>query len=100
MALDNTPEANSKHIAILFLLLHYWCIEMQRISVCLFCILQLYWTHLSKDIAAKKSGTPCHVVAKHLANLLPTGSWNTDHTLTEAVTFKIEKKENSRILVY
>ena len=31
----------------LFLLLHYWCIEIQQISVCWFYILQLCWTHVS-----------------------------------------------------
>ena len=31
----------------LFMLLHYWCIEMQQISVCWFYILQMSWTCVS-----------------------------------------------------
>lgn len=36
---------------------------------------------------------------KALANLLPIGSWNTDHTLAETVAFKKGNFQNVSVLI-
>lgn len=38
-------DATANRIYLISLTIHYWCIEMQEISIYLFCTLQLYWIH-------------------------------------------------------